>query len=47
MSGIDDSVLAQLEQLDPDEAAALEEELDAEEVQEMIAEAEAILSYEF
>lgn len=44
---IDGSVLSALEQIDPDEAAALEEELVAEEIERVDAEEEVILTYEF
>lgn len=47
MSGINDSIIAQLEQLDPDEAEALKEELDAEEMYQIQTEEEVILEYDF
>lgn len=46
MSGIDGSVLAALEQIDPDEAAALEEELLDQEI-EMAESEEDVVSFDF
>jgi len=47
MSDIDGSVITALAQVDPEEAQFLEEEMDAEEVAEMLAEEAMILSYDF
>lgn len=47
MSGIDGSVLVALEQIDPDEAAALEEELLDQEIEEAEAEEDVVFSFDF